>query len=95
MNGATDKCLEHHDIGFAFLPAYTKQGYAFEAALAVLTNLVKDKEHSIILATTIKENEASVQLLKKLGFAYRNKIKNGNDLLHVYTINEARLNIPG
>ena len=87
--------LEYHDIGFAFLPAYAKQGYAFEAALAVLTNLVKDKEHSTILATTIKENEASIQLLKKLGFTYRNEIKNGNDLLHVYSVNEARLNIPG
>ena len=83
--------LEYHDIGFAFLPAYAKQGYAFEAALAVLTNLVKDKEHSTILATTIKENEASIQLLKKLGFTYRNEIKNGNDLLHVYAVNAGRL----
>ena len=87
--------LEHHDIGFAFLPTYAKQGYAFEATLAVLTNLVKDKEYSTILATTIKENEASIQLLKKLGFTYRNEIKNGNDLLHVYAVYEGKLFIPG
>ncbi len=30
--------LDHSDIGFAFLPAHAKQGYAFEAAYAVYLN---------------------------------------------------------
>ena len=33
--------LEHHDIGFAFLPEYFNKGYAFEAANAVLKYLLK------------------------------------------------------
>ncbi len=27
--------LEHHDIGFAFLPRFSKNGYAYEATMAV------------------------------------------------------------
>lgn len=87
--------LDRHDIGFAFLPAYTKQGYAFEAALAVLTDMIKHKAHSTILATTIKENEASIKLLKKLGFTYQNEISNGDDILQLYAVNEDKLYIPG
>lgn len=59
--------LEHADIGFAFLPAYCGQGYAFEAAAATL-NYAKQQLHlPRILATTRLDNLASSQLLEKLG----------------------------
>ncbi len=78
--------LEHHDIGFAFLARYTKQGYAYEATVAVLKEVIKDSSHTHVLATILEENVSSIQLLEKLGFRFRNKIQEGNDLLQVYAV---------
>ncbi len=80
--------LDHHDIGFAFLPAYNKQGYAFEATKEVLNQVLNQPEHSTIVATTIPENSSSIQLLKKLGFSFSKEITHGGELLHVYLINK-------
>lgn len=59
--------LEHHDIGFAFLPEYFNKGYAFEATNAVLKFITQFGGHSHILATTVPENRSSVKLLKNSG----------------------------
>jgi RimJ/RimL family protein N-acetyltransferase len=67
--------LEHHDIGFAFLMDYTKKGYAQEAARAVLQELVKNGDHEQILATTIPDNVASIQLLEKLGLTLERELE--------------------
>lgn len=62
--------LEHVDIGYAYLPAYRGQGYAYEAAKAVV-------EHARALGIprlagiTSPGNEASIQLLLKLGLAFQ------------------------
>ena len=80
--------LEHHDIGFAFLPAYARQGYAFEASAAVLADLFKSNQHQTILATTLKENISSIQLLQKLGFSFSKEITNENDTLQLFSINK-------
>lgn len=80
--------LQHHDIGFAFLPTYSKQGYAFEASAAVLADLLKSNQHQTILATTLKENLTSIQLLHKLGFSFSEEITNENDTLQLYSINK-------
>jgi [ribosomal protein S5]-alanine N-acetyltransferase len=76
--------LDHSDIGFAFLDRFTKKGYAYEATVAVLHEVIKSPEHTHILATTIKENKNSIKLLEKLGFQFYREIKNENDLLLVY-----------
>ena len=78
--------LDHHDIGFAFLPAYNKQGYAFEATKEVLTDLLNTGEYSTILATTIPENISSIQLLKKLGFTFSKQIVHESLALQLYAI---------
>jgi [ribosomal protein S5]-alanine N-acetyltransferase len=83
--------LEQPDIGFAFLPAYTKKGYAFEATFAVLGDLLRSKQYKNILATTIKENESSIQLLNKLGFTYSCEIINNDKILHLYSVDEDKL----
>lgn len=83
--------LEYPDIGFAFLPQYAKNGYAFEASDAVLHDVCSPGKLQTVLATTIPDNSSSIQLLKKLGFAFRNEIKTGTDTLHVYAVTAAKL----
>ncbi len=76
--------LPHHDIGFAFLNEHKKQGYAFEAASVVLNDALNSGEHTHVLATTIKENSKSIQLLQKLGFSYYEDSENDSEPLSVY-----------
>ena len=80
--------LDDHDIGFAFLPAFSKQGFAFEATNEVLNDLLNQTAHSTILATTIPENSASIQLLKRLGFSFNKDITHEGELLHVFSVNK-------
>lgn len=55
------------DIGFAFLPAWYGQGYALEAARAVLDD-ARDRLHlERVLAIVSPGNDRSVALLRKLG----------------------------
>lgn len=66
--------LEDVDIGFALLPAYWSMGYAEESARAVLEHarlLGLDR----IVAITSVDNESSIRLLEKLGFAFERMMK--------------------
>lgn len=83
--------LNHPDIGFAFLPVYNKQGYAFEASNEVLHDLLNTGEHATILATTVPANSSSIQLLKKLGFSLNKEITNNGELLHVFAIHKNKI----
>lgn len=67
--------LEHPDIGFALLPAYTGKGYAQEAASAVLRYAKEKLEIKKIAAITLEKNHRSIQLLTKLGLLFEKKIK--------------------
>jgi RimJ/RimL family protein N-acetyltransferase len=80
--------LEHHDIGFAFLPKFGKHGYAYEAANIILNYLFSIGSHKKILATTIPENTKSIQLLEKLGLHFEKEIMIENETLHLYSIDE-------
>jgi ribosomal-protein-alanine N-acetyltransferase len=77
--------LEHFDIGFAFLPQFAGQGFAFEAANEVLLNIRRKPEHSSILATTVPQNVHSIRLLTKLGFHFEKEIEVENEKIHVYS----------
>jgi [ribosomal protein S5]-alanine N-acetyltransferase len=77
--------LDHFDIGFAFLPAFNGQGYAFEAANAVYTMVRKESAHQTVLATTIPQNVQSIKLLTKLGLQFAQAIEVENETLHVYS----------
>jgi RimJ/RimL family protein N-acetyltransferase len=83
--------LDHYDIGFAFLAEYTKKGYAYEASIAVLNDAIKNSIHKHILATTVKENTNSIQLLEKLGLSFYKEIENENELLQVYSVTADKL----
>jgi RimJ/RimL family protein N-acetyltransferase len=56
------------DIGFAFLPAYWSQGFALEAATAVIDRAFATQAMHRILAIVQPDNAASIKLLGKLGF---------------------------
>ena len=59
--------LEGIDIGFALLPNYEKQGYAFEAADKIKIAAFNEFKINLISAITTKANTASQKLLEKLG----------------------------
>src|SRR5690349_2031823 len=67
--------LPDPDIGFALLAEFRNQGLAFEAAEAVL----KDA-HNLprILAITTLDNEASINLLERLGFRFEKIVTSPN-----------------
>jgi len=66
--------LEDVDIGYAFLPAHRGQGYAFEAASAVLAHAEQDLGLERIVATVRAENASSIALLHKLGLRFERAI---------------------
>jgi RimJ/RimL family protein N-acetyltransferase len=67
--------LPDADVGFAFLPDYWSQGYAFEAASAVMTYGREDLGLPRIVAITALDNSASIKLLEKLGLEFEAVIK--------------------
>jgi len=71
--------LEDVDIGFAFLPEFWDQGYAFEAAAGVLSYAKDVLKLPRIVAITNKDNDASGKLLEKLGFHFNRLIKLSDD----------------
>lgn len=83
--------LEHHDIGFAFLPVSANHGYAYEAVNGLLHHLIKTHNLEHILATTIPENIKSINLLKKIGLTFEKEICIANEKLHVYGVSTHRL----
>jgi len=66
--------LDDIDIGFALLPEYWHQGYAFEAAAATLQHARQALGLARIVAITSHDNTASGQLLEKLGFGFERMI---------------------
>ncbi len=77
--------LEQFDIGFALLPEFAGNGYAYEAAKEILSVVSINKEYDPILATTKPENARSINLLLKLGFYFKEEIEIGSEKLHVYS----------
>ncbi|SNR59257.1 GNAT family N-acetyltransferase [Lutibacter flavus] len=71
--------LDGIDIGFAFLPAYEKQGYAFESAQKIIEIGIHIFNIKKLSAITVKENYASQKLLEKLGLQFIEIIKIPND----------------
>lgn len=66
--------LEDVDIGFAFLPEFTKMGYAYEIASATINYAKENLKLKRIVAITDPENSASIKLLHKIGLYYEGPI---------------------
>ncbi|PLY40026.1 GNAT family N-acetyltransferase [Janthinobacterium sp. ROICE36] len=58
------------DIGYALLPAYWGQGYAYEAAAAVMCHAQHVLRLPTVYGITSQQNQASINLLNKLGLRF-------------------------
>ena len=68
--------LEHPDIGFAFLPQYMSQGYAYEVASQTVQFGFAHLGLEKILGITLPTNVASIKLLERLGLLYEQRVVN-------------------
>lgn len=79
--------LPSPDIGFAFLPEHERKGYGYESAEAMLeygrTRLNFDR----VLAITSPGNEASENLLAKLGFVSQGLMDSAGDRVNLFELN--------
>jgi RimJ/RimL family protein N-acetyltransferase len=67
--------LENIDLGYAFLPRFHGQGYAYEA----ITHILDYGKHTLhidpLCAITSQHNHASENLLKKVGFEFQHVLE--------------------
>jgi RimJ/RimL family protein N-acetyltransferase len=63
------------DVGYAFLPQHRGNGYAHEAAAAVLRFARDQVGLPRIAAITNSENERSIRVLEKLGLSFERMIR--------------------
>ena len=69
--------IKTKNIGYVFHPKYQHQGYATEAAYALIYDLFMNHAVHRIVAYCNQENKASYQLLERLGFRREaSRIKN-------------------
>src|SRR5262252_416554 len=67
--------LDDVDVGYAFLPRFRGCGYAAEAAAEML-RFARDRVGlARVVAITTPENERSIHVLEKLGFAYERRMR--------------------
>jgi RimJ/RimL family protein N-acetyltransferase len=71
--------LDDVDIGFGFLPEFRKQGYAYEAAAAIMAYGKETFGLKRIVAITTLDNQASARLLEKLGLHFERVIHYPSD----------------
>jgi RimJ/RimL family protein N-acetyltransferase len=62
-------------VGFAFLSAHWRNGYAFESATAVVSYARDVLGLRRIVAIASPDNDRSARLLAKLGFRYERRLR--------------------
>ncbi|MAD96375.1 MAG: GNAT family N-acetyltransferase [Flavobacteriaceae bacterium] len=77
---------EFPDFGFAMLPNYENNGYAFEASSAYLNKLKASANHQQFLAITKPSNAKSIKLILKLGFQFDKNSTKEDELLSYYRL---------
>ena len=71
--------LDLPDIGFAILPDHRRMGYTYEASKAVIQDAKKRLLYDNIAAISSPNNNASANLLIKLGFKFKEIIRIDSD----------------
>jgi ribosomal-protein-alanine N-acetyltransferase len=69
------EALEDVDLGFAFLPAFWRKGYAFESAATVMCYGRDALRLRRIVAILSQDNHRSSKLLEKLGFCFEGMVR--------------------
>ncbi|MGG0814200.1 GNAT family N-acetyltransferase [Paenibacillus alvei] len=84
--------LQDVDIGFAFLPEFRGQGYAYEAAAATLEYGLTKLDLERIVAITSLDNERSGHLLKKIGMKLEGVVHlpGGNEEVKLYATSSSQ-----
>jgi [ribosomal protein S5]-alanine N-acetyltransferase len=77
--------LPDPDIGFALLPQFERQGYAYEAAEAVMRYGRQTLRLERVLAITTLDNESSGRLLEKIGLEFDREVEMGKEVLRLFT----------
>lgn len=67
--------LDDVDVGFAFLPAFWLQGYAFESASAVIAHGKDALGLRRVVAVTQPDNHGSIRTLEKLGLRFEKMVR--------------------
>ena len=77
------------DLGFAFLSAHHRRGYAFEAATATLAYARTALSLARVVAVVSPDNEASRRLLVKLGFRWERltRLSENTPAVELYAVN--------
>ena len=70
--------LDDVDLGYAFLPSFRGQGFAHEAASAVMTQ-AREFGFERVVAIVAPDNAPSIKLLSKLGFCYERRVTLAGD----------------
>ena len=77
--------LDDPDIGFALLPQFEKNGFAFEAADAVMRYGRETLGLLRVLAITTIDNESSGRLLEKIGLSFKHEIVLRDETLKLFS----------
>ncbi len=67
--------LDDIDLGFAFLAAHRRKGYALESARATMAYAKSSLGMDRLVAITSPDNEGSQYLLEKLGFSFERTLR--------------------
>jgi RimJ/RimL family protein N-acetyltransferase len=86
--------LDDADLGFAYRPAFWKQGYATEAGSAMLGYARSAKALQRVVAITSLENQASIAVLTRLEFRFERLVRltEGGEELRLFAVELAATN---
>lgn len=84
--GPLNNVSNFYEIGFRLVPRLWGQGLASEAARAVVTEAFSSLDIDRIYAYSDTRNKASLVVLEKLGFEYRNLFYDEGDLCGWYEL---------
>ena len=76
---------DYPDLGFALLPDYMGNGFAYEASHEFLNQLDKSGQYKKVIALTKPNNTGSMKLLEKLGFRFLKTKVNPAESLTYYS----------
>ena len=82
------KNLDDPDIGYSVLPAYCGNGYAFEAASAVVDYAGEELGLRRVVAIIAPDNEPSLGLIRKLGLQFErmHRMEDDNEEVCLYAL---------